>query len=88
MFVHGLVSVPHIRPKVTVAVALQTCACHVITGYWKFRSTLEDNIKMDLKKWGGRTCTLFICFRMWTIGDSYLHGSEPSGCIKFGEFLD
>jgi len=24
---------------------------------------------------------------MWTIGDSYEHGSEPSGCIKFGKFL-
>jgi hypothetical protein len=77
MFLHGLVSVPHIKPKVSVAVALQTCACRVVTGYWKFRRTFEDNIKMDLKKWGGKTCTLFICLRMWT-----------SGGIKFGNFLD
>ena len=49
MFLHGLVSMPHIRPTVSVAVALQTCACRDVTGYWKFRRTLEDNIKTEME---------------------------------------
>jgi len=49
MFLRCLVSVPHIKPKVRVAFALQTCTCFVVTGYWKFRRTFEDSIKMYLK---------------------------------------
>ena len=43
----------------------------------------EDNIKMDLQEVGLGACTGLIWLRMVTGG-----GDEPSGSIKWGEFLD
>jgi hypothetical protein len=48
------------------------------------RRRWEDNIKMDLRKWDVRIWTGLSCLRIGT-GEC---GSEASGSIKCGEFLN
>ena len=52
------------------------------------RHIWEDNIKMDLQEVGRGAWTGSIWFRTGQVAGTCECGNEPSGSIKYGEFLD
>jgi hypothetical protein len=52
------------------------------------RRRWEDNIKIDLQDVGWETWTGLIWLRIGQVAGRCECGSEPSGSIKRGEFLD
>jgi len=44
--------------------------------------------EQTLKKWAVRAQTGLIWLRIGTSGGICEHGNEPSGCTKWGEFLE
>ena len=71
----------------------------VYTGFWwgdlSHRDYWEDVdvdgkiiLKLTLSKCAGEAWTGLLRLRIWTVGGTCECGNEPSGSVKYGEFLD
>jgi len=56
--------------------------------FGRSRRRWEDNIKMDLQVVGWETWTGLIWLKEGRVLDCCKCGNEPSGFIKYGEFLE